>query len=87
MSDTCLLDLPDELLIRCLAGAGGLGIGSAAAACTRLEALSSRLKQLPIFSSALSTLPSLQLAIKDAGQRALAGCFGESCHAAVCGVG
>ena len=76
MGDTSLLDLPDELLIRCLAGSGGMGIGASAAACTRLLALSNRLKQLPVFSSALSTHASLQQSIKDAAQRALIGCYG-----------
>jgi hypothetical protein len=76
MSETSLLDLPDELVIRCLAGAGGMGIGSASAACTRLQGLAHRLRQLPVFSSALSTRPSLQHAITDAGQRALSASFG-----------
>lgn len=77
MSETSLLDLPDELVIRCLAGAGGMGIGSASAACTRLQGLAHRLQQLPVFSSALSTRPSLQHAITDAGQRALSASFGK----------
>lgn len=76
MADTLLLDLPDELLIRCLAGSGGQGIACSAVACTRLHGLQQRLRQLPVFSSAMSTLPSLQHAIRDAGHRALTGCYG-----------
>lgn len=72
-----LLDLPDELLIRILAGAGGMGVGAAAISCRRLRNVAARLHTLPVFSSALSTKQSLQAAIKDAGQRALSGCFGE----------
>lgn len=78
MSVTGLLDLPDDLLLRCLAGAGGISIGSTGASCVRLRDLCRRLGQLPVFSSALSTQPSLQKAIQDAATRALSGCFGGS---------
>jgi len=72
-----LLDLPDELLIRCLAGAGGKGVCRAASACRRLQMLTRVLSQQPIFSSAMSTEEILKDAITDATHRALEGVWGE----------
>jgi hypothetical protein len=74
---TNMLDLPDDLLLRCLAGAGAQAIAAAAVSCARLRDCSRHLVHLPVWASAMATDSSLQAAISNATQRALSGCFGE----------
>ena len=47
-----LLDLQDDLVLRCLAGAGCRGLCAAAASCSRLAALAAALSGRAMFSSA-----------------------------------
>ncbi|KXZ42588.1 hypothetical protein GPECTOR_132g600 [Gonium pectorale] len=69
-------ELPDEVLLRVLAGAGTKGILRAAACCRRLRSLSIVLRSYRCFSAAASTKPELSEALAEACDRALQGMLG-----------
>ncbi len=71
-----LCDLTDDVLTQILAGAGARGIAAAGTCCWRLAALQAMLARLPVFASAMSTLPVLEAAVCEAADRALAGMLG-----------
>eukprot|EP00955_Chlamydomonas_euryale_P088089 364349-Chlamydomonas_euryale.AAC.6 len=71
------MDLPDELLVRVLAGAGSAGVASGAAACSRLRGAKQTLAAVRVFASAASEAKELGDAIGDAAARALEGMMGR----------
>ncbi|KAG1652903.1 hypothetical protein FOA52_015925 [Chlamydomonas sp. UWO 241] len=73
-----LMDLPDELLLRILAGAGSRGVVNCAAACKRLQGTQVALAGFSCFASAASQAPKLEDAVKDCAARALEGMMGKA---------
>ncbi|GBF93454.1 hypothetical protein Rsub_06587 [Raphidocelis subcapitata] len=71
-----ILDLPDEVLVRVLAGAGCHGLCAAAASCRRLAALKAQLEARVMFSSALESACDLPSAVAAATRRAKEGLLG-----------
>lgn len=78
LSQVDLTDLPDEVLLRVLAGTGCKGILAAASTCTRLRGLAMVLREHRCFASAASLKPDLEEGIKEACDRALQGMLGGS---------